>query len=42
MNELKREVMKQIMTEFCKENHTSPEVLIDALRNAAEDLKEKK
>ena len=39
MDTLKREVMKQIMIEFCKENHTSPKVLIDALRKAAEDLK---
>lgn len=42
MNELKKEVMKQIMLEFCKENHTSPEVLIDGLRKAAEDLKAEK
>lgn len=42
MNELKREVIKQILIEFCKENHTSPEVLIDALRKAAEDLRAKK
>lgn len=42
MNELKKEVMKQIMLEFCKENHTSPKVLIDALRKAAEDLKAEK
>lgn len=42
MDTLKREVIKQIMIEFCKENHTSPEVLIDALRQAAEDLRGKK